>query len=98
MLRRKKLDDEWVGTILFARLDEDINDGLTTTLYRYAQVAGMSLEEARAVAAAKGTTWWFLKFWRDEKGRELVRMNREHRERFGLLSALGLGSQGQSSR
>ncbi|MFN0149203.1 MAG: hypothetical protein ACKVU1_00660 [bacterium] len=92
MLRRRKLDEEWVRTILFAKLPEEIDDGLTTTLYRYAQVAGMPLAEARALAAAKGSSGWFLKFWTDERGRELVRMNREHRERFGLLSALGLGS------
>ncbi|MFN0149205.1 MAG: hypothetical protein ACKVU1_00670 [bacterium] len=92
MQRRRKLDEEWVGTILFARLPTEIDDGLATTLYRYAQVAGKSLEEARACASKNGSDGWFLKFSTDNTGRELVRLNKEHLDRHGLLSALGLGS------
>lgn len=97
MQERKTLDEEWVATTLFSKLDEDIDDGLTTTLWRYARVVGITIEEARALAAAMGAKSSFLKFWTDRKGRDLVRMNRESRERNGLLVAIGVGSRGGSA-
>jgi hypothetical protein len=89
--RRLRYDPEWLDQTLFAKLPPGLDDGRTTTLHRWAQVAGIKLNEAlRLAKAGKVRGYVAEKRGGQRKPRHLVRFDREWAESYGLLSALGL--------
>lgn len=88
---RLRIDDDWLTTVLFRKLPPGLDDGETTSLWRWAQVAGVSFEAARKLAkAGKVPGYVATKRGRQRKPRELVRIDRATWDRWGLLAALGL--------
>lgn len=81
MRQRKRVDNEWLVTTLFSGLARDLDDGQTTTLYRFGEVLGLSYREAKRLAREERIPGYV----HDEEGRDLVRIDRRIIDEVGLV-------------